>query len=85
MSCLDLKYNCGGFSGVDLNSQKCDLRVTTDREIWKTRSVVHVKLSQMKMMATMPTIAAKWRNHLPQTVQPIVEARSRATTTLSLF
>jgi len=68
MACLDVVYNCGGFSGANLESLKCDLRVSDDAEIWKTRSVVHAKLSQRKIFTTMPSISAEWRKHLPVTV-----------------
>lgn len=65
--CFGVEYNCGGFGppAVGAGSFKCDLTGPSEDAVFKTRSVLHVKLTQSKQAERLPQVAALWRSHLP--------------------
>uniref|UniRef100_A0A7S0MZI9 Hexosyltransferase n=1 Tax=Pyramimonas obovata TaxID=1411642 RepID=A0A7S0MZI9_9CHLO len=72
MNCLPVGYNCVGFGahGATAKSDKCSIKGPSDEEVWKKRQVMHVKLSDKRFAAALPTIAESWRSYLPKYTPP---------------
>lgn len=66
-NCFGVEYNCGGFGppAIGAGSLKCAVTGPLEDEIFKSRAILHVKLSQRKVYERLPRISKLWRSYLP--------------------